>query len=168
MHTPTCNGCATDGACDIQKEKRAALRGLGITSAKFVCRDRADVFLPGEPVIFTTYVADDYDERGGSVQVSYRGYCIKQTGTKIFGFIKPGEEDVGGEGIPFEPRSNGFVKMTMKRVRKDSSRSIADLSFCGQCGAYAGLGQCFKETYTPVGSCAAEMSRTALNHKDQA
>jgi hypothetical protein len=158
MKTLTCNGCAFDGACERQKDKRAALRGLGITTVKFICKDRRDAFSPGQPVIFTTYVVDDDGEyRSGAIEVSYQGHCIKQFGLKVFGFIKPGTEDAGGEGIPFEAQKAGFVKMPMRRVKADDTRLYADLSYCDQCGAYAGLGQCFKDPhYTPRGKCAAE------------
>lgn len=157
MKTLTCNGCAYDRACERQNEKRAALKGLGITTVKFICRDRADVFQPGAPVIFTTFVANEWDEGRGCIEVSYPGYCIQQYGLKVFGYITPGINDVGGEDIPFEPQKNGFVKMPLSRVKPDDTRVSADLSYCGWCGAYAGLGQCFKDPhYTPADACAAE------------
>lgn len=62
MKTLTCNGCAYDGACERQQDKRAALRGLGITTVKFICKERRDAFAPGQPVIFTTHVVDEGDE----------------------------------------------------------------------------------------------------------
>lgn len=158
MKTMTCNGCTYDGACERQADKRAALRGFGITTVKFICKDRRDVFSPGQPVVFTTYITDDDGEYHSPVmEVSYRGHCIKQIGTKVIGFIKPGAEEVCGEEIPFEAKNGGFVKMPMRRVKPDDTRPYADLSYCDQCGAYAGLGQCFKDPhYTPAGRCAAE------------
>lgn len=165
MKTVTCNGCAYDGACDLQKEKRAALRGMQITSVKFICRSRANVFHPGQPVIFTTFIADEDDgHRGGVCEVCYAGYAIQQMGTKLFGYIKPGADDISGEGIPFEARMGGFVKIPIRRVKPDESREAIDLALCRQCGAYANFGQCFKDhTFPPPpGSCAAEKTNLGI------
>lgn len=162
MKTVTCNGCAFDGACGVQKDRRKALRGMGITAVKFICRDRADVFYPGQAVIFTTFISDD-EYLGGVAQVSYAGYAIKQMGIKLFGYIKPGSEDLSGEGIPFEARSGGFVKMPIKRVKADNSRPAVYLSLCRQCGGYVNFGQCLKDPTCPLpGSCAAENAKSSI------
>jgi hypothetical protein len=167
VKTLTCNGCAYDGACDRQKEKRAALRGLGISSVKFICRDRASVFSPGQPVIFTTFVSNEWDGDHETIEVSYPGYCIEQRGTKVFGFITPGVNDASGEGIPFDPKNHGFVKISMRRVKPDETRNAVDLSACSWCGAYPSLGQCFKDPHhTPAGACAKE--RSAIQEKEGA
>lgn len=165
MKTVTCNGCAFDGACGVQKDRRKALRGMGITAVKFICRDRADVFQPGQAVIFSTFISDeDEGYRGGVVEVSYAGYAIKQMGTKLFGYIKPDAEDVAGEGIPFEARSSGFVKMPIKRVKADNSRPSVDLSLCQHCGGYVNFGQCLKDPAwpPPTRSCAAENVKSSI------
>lgn len=165
MKTVTCNGCAFDGACEDQKEKRAELRGLGLTSVKFICRSRANVFTPGQAVIFTTFISEeDEGYRGGAIEVSYAGYAIQQMGTKLFGYINPGAEEVSGEDIPFEARSGGFVKIPIKRVKADNSRPTVDLALCRQCGAYANFGQCFKDPTwpPPPGSCEAENAKSIV------
>lgn len=160
MKTVTCNGCAFDSACDIQKDRRAALRGMGITAVKFICRSRADVFHPGQAVIFITFVSDE--EGGGAHEVRYAGYAIRQMGTKLFGYIKPGAEEVSGDDMPFEARSGGFVKIPINRVKADNRRPTVDLTLCRQCGAYAIFGQCFKDpTFPPPpGSCEADNAKS--------
>ena len=158
MKTVTCNGCVGDGACEIQKAKRAALRGLGITTVKFICKERRDLFAPGQPVIFTTYVVDEDDEyRRGSMAVRYAGYAIQQNGAKLVGFIKPGAPDADEAGYPFDTKGRGFVKMPIKRVAADPSRQPIALSMCSWCGDYPELGLCGKDpSWTPDGKCAAE------------
>jgi len=162
MKTVTCNGCAFDGACGLQKDRRTALRGMGITAVKFICRDRVDVFHPGQAVIFTTFVSNE--EEGGVHEVRYAGYAIQQMGTKLFGYIKPGAEEVSGDDIPFEAKSGGFVKIPIKRVKADDSRPTVDLALCRQCGAYANFGQCFKDPTwpPPPGSCEVENAKAGI------
>lgn len=163
MKTLTCNGCAHDGACERQKDKRAALRGLGITTVKFICKERRDLFAPGQPVVFTTYVVDEDDEyRRGAMAVRYAGYAVQQKGAKVVGFIKPNAPDLDEAGYPFDTTGRGFVKMPIKRVAADSSREPIALSMCSWCGNYPELGLCGKDpSWTPDGKCAAEnMART--------
>ncbi|WP_428029766.1 hypothetical protein [Ancylobacter sp.] len=158
MKTLTCNGCAYDGACERQKDKRAALRGLGITTVKFICKERRDAFAPGQPVIFTTYVVDEDEAyRGGSMAVRYAGYAVQQKGAKLVGFIKPEEPDLDEEGFPFDTKGRGFVKMPIKRVAADPSREPIALSMCSWCGDYPALGLCGKDpSWTPDSKCDAE------------
>lgn len=159
MNLLTCTGCKHKGACDKAADMRAKLKGLGVRSLKFACPKREDIYQPGQPVVFTTYVS----ERDGSgwgrdvTAVVYKGYVIKQYGGKVFGFIKPDTRDET-EGVPFQARSNGYVKIILARVQPDPTRPTVALKQCGWCGQYPGIGaRCDKDpNCTPASGCLAD------------
>ena len=154
MHLTTCTGCKFKGDCDHATHLRAALKGHGIRSIKFACAKRDPVFRPGDPAIFTTYTATggDNDE---TTEVRYPGVVISQKGGKVFGFIRPGIDDLGGEGLPFIPRSSGYVKMPIARVRPDPSRSPTEIVTCPWCASnYSVDGICHRDpNYTRPDQC---------------
>ena len=160
MYMATCVGCKLRDDCEHRDFMRKFLRGTGITSVKFVCKMRETIFKPGQPVIFKTFVSDDDGDRHyGSRAVEYPGYCIEQIGTKVFGFIKPGEPDIGGFE-DFVPASNGFVKIPISRVRVDESRASITIHQCEWCGAFSSIGApCWKNNYTPSGQCLADAGK---------
>lgn len=168
MRLLTCTGCVMNGACAHAPDLRAKLKGLGIRTVKFACKHRRDLFLPGHAVLFTTFITEEWDGDygGGSerTQVSYPGHVIKQMGSKVFGFIKPGVDDASGEGIPFEPKANGFVKMPISRVKLDERREPADVTECRWCSRFIALGHsCEKDQhYTPPGKCLADQMAAPL------
>ncbi|MCV9940880.1 hypothetical protein OIU35_31405 [Boseaceae bacterium BT-24-1] len=158
MRFLTCTGCKFNGDCDLAAVKRADLKGHGIRTIKFACKRRADIFQPGQAALFTTFVSDeDEAHRGGVMEVTYPGHVIKQMGSKVFGFIKPGAEDTDGYGIPFEAKVRGYVKMPLTRVKTDGSRDAANVDSCKWCGQHVGLGDvCGKDPYyTPPSQCLA-------------
>jgi hypothetical protein len=160
MKLLTCTGCKLDRACARADQMRAALKGNGVLSVKFACKDRQPVFAPGDAALFTTFVTDcDPNEMFGGrvVEVTYPGVVIEQVGSKVIGFIKAGIEDNNGEGLPFEPRGNGYVKMPLRRVRRDETRPPTEIKTCQWCAShYAISGVCnFDPDYTPKGQCFA-------------
>lgn len=157
MKLLTCTGCAKAGKCQRATDMRGKLKGLHITTLKFVCPDRAPIFLPGQAVIFTTFTCDEDDGyRGGVEQVWYRGHVIKQDGGKVFGFIPPGSLDLTND-VPFEAQYGGYVKMPLARVRRDSESADADVRECRYCAKHPGLGAaCGRDpAYTRDSDCLA-------------
>jgi hypothetical protein len=156
MYMATCAGCKFRDDCDHRAFMRQKLRGAGITSVKFICKIRETIFKPGQPVIFRTFVSAD-DDLGNALSVEYRGYCIEQVGTKVIGFIQPGEHDIN-DYAAFEPKSGGFVKMPLMRVRTDDSRPAVVIERCRFCDGIPTLGTpCGKDpAYTPSGVCLAD------------
>ena len=141
MHLTTCTGCVHKVGCGHAAHLRTALKGHGIRSVKFACAKRQPVFRPGDAAIFTTFVADDPEDR--AVEVRYPGVVIGQKGASVIGLIKAGANDLGGEGFPFSPRGNGYVKMPLTRVRPDPSREPVEIKTCRWCASnYAIDGRC--------------------------
>lgn len=157
----TCTGCKFSGDCDHARHLRSALKGHGLRSIKFACAKRQPVFRPGDPAIFKTFVALDPEDR--AVEVSYPGFVIEQKAGRVIGFVKAGTDDLGGEGFPFEPRRNGYVKMPLARVRADESRAAVDLKKCRWCASFFALdGRCDRDpSYTPRDCLAAQQQMEA-------
>jgi hypothetical protein len=163
MRLMTCTGCKLAGNCGHAAFLRKALRGYGIRSMKFACALREEIFRPGQAALFTTFVSDEDDEYRRSVtEVTYPGYVLKQMGSKVLGYIKPGAGEVSGEEIPFEPKANGFVKMPLSRVKPDDQRDDADVTACRWCARHIGLGEaCERDPhYTPLSQCRAGQCAT--------
>jgi hypothetical protein len=160
MRLLTCTGCKFAGSCDHAAQLRAALKGHGVRTIKFACAKRESVLSPGQAAIFTTFTTTDdgfRDGFGDRLEVSYPGVVIEQRGGKVWGFIKPGTPEHGGEEYPFEPKGNGYVKMPLARVRVDASRPSVPLKQCRWCASYYEIdGRCDRDrNYTPNGDCLA-------------
>lgn len=161
MHMNTCTGCKFKGDCDHAAHLRLALKGHGIRSVKFSCAKREPVFRPGDPAVFSTTVSAGFEDMAYSV--TYPGVVIEQKGGKVLGFIKPWVEDLTGEGLPFEPRGNGYVKMPLTRVRPDPSREPVEIKTCRWCASnYAIDGRCDRDlNYTRTSDCLKSQMETA-------
>jgi hypothetical protein len=147
MYMATCAGCKFRDGCDHREFMRRKLRGTGITSVKFTCKLRETIFKPGQPVIFKTFVSAD-DDMGNALAVEYPGYCIEQIGTKVIGFVKPGEHDID-DYTEFEPKNGGFVKMPIARVRPDDGRPVVAIERCEQCYSIPAVGApCMRDPAT--------------------
>ena len=60
MHLKPCYNCPHKDGCEIKAEKRAALRGLGFTSAKFKCEKHLSTLPPGQRI--TLLIGDAWEE----------------------------------------------------------------------------------------------------------
>ena len=83
----TCLNCAVDkAACGKRKAVRSAIKGLGITSAKFRCEDRVARFRRGQRVQFIWRYYDDAGEgrRDGYETVFVGTVMHEKAGNKRF------------------------------------------------------------------------------------
>lgn len=150
----TCRTCVADGACDAQKELKAAIAGLGIRSLKHHCPHRVDLFKPGDPVLVETWPSYDRSEDDDlPTRDTYKGHFIRWAGNKPLVYVAAGTPGEGGEG-DFEPNGNGFLKIALSRV-KPRDGDPADVEACRWCAAILGVGQpCGRDpNYTPARSC---------------
>lgn len=164
MKLNTCTGCRFARNCDHASFLRKSLKGYGIRSIKFACAKRDDVFSPGQPVFFQTWITDGDGEFGQRVKVVFQGYAIEQRGGRVFGFIKPNTLDTD-ELYEFEAKSNGYVNIPLARVKYDKSRPNGDVRLCRWCGSHPGIGaRCGIDlNYTPRGECLSQKINDALS-----
>ena len=82
----TCLNCAADkAACAKRKEVRQAIKGLGITSAKFRCDERIARFRRGQRVQFIwRYYGEPDESRGGYETVFVGTVMHEKAGNKRF------------------------------------------------------------------------------------
>ncbi len=137
MFYATCINCAADKAnCARRAEIRAAIKGTGITSAKFSCTDRRSIFQPGQRVSVTwpayESVEDYYDE-------SWPATVIVESGNR---FVIQVDDVPGTYETPardYIKNQNLFAKASAARLRAidEPARAI-----CGFCGGAPGDGPC--------------------------
>jgi hypothetical protein len=108
----TCIGCVSERQpCSIRKRVKASVAGLGITSVKFKCATRSDLYAKGDQVWAKT--VDSYDPDGSTDW--FPGVVVKMIGSRVVVFIAP--DASGEEGSSFDPHSEGFCKIPASRVR---------------------------------------------------
>lgn len=130
----TCFGCIHQGKpCTERDAVRERLRGLGVTSVKWVCKSRIVGFDAGDPVWVDTvpgYASHSDDGEGRPPRDRFPGVVVSVGTTKASVFIRPGTpgEDSGYE---FEPQSKGFCSIPFKRL---TVRDGAIEEICEHCG----------------------------------
>lgn len=109
----TCFGCVkAKEPCDHREILRQKLSGLGLTSIKFVCRERKAPYEPGDPAWVELYVSDPDEDQGYSA--SFPATIIRLDGTKAVARVDAGAKSDCG-CYDFEPKNeNGFVKRPLK------------------------------------------------------
>jgi hypothetical protein len=122
----TCVGCELHRQpCDEREKVRAQIKGLGVTSIKWRCKNRVPIFNIGDPVWVHTVGSDDAMADDGEAYFDdYPGVAIRAAGTKMLVFIEQGApgRDYGDE-IPFNPRGTGFCKIPLSRLKvRDGER----------------------------------------------
>ena len=111
----TCKGCKFEGQCQEREMLRQALKSLRVTSVKHVCKWRAPIYRPGDPVKATLKI---YDEHDGCDQTFKAWFIRQKSGQSAIVFIPPGSlSEEFGEDWPFEPRARGYVRCTYDRLR---------------------------------------------------
>ena len=130
----TCLNCAVDKTtCAKRKAISSAIKGLGITSAKFRCADRVSRFRPGQRVEFDWRYYDD-DGSGEGYTATFVGTVMhEQKGNKRFAVkVDPDHEiyDLKPADILKSPE---FIS-----VRPDDLRPLdePDKPLCPLCAAY--------------------------------
>lgn len=133
----TCTGCEKQGQpCETRDALRAAIKGLCITSIKWKCADRTPRFKVGDPVWARTVAGGDqyHDSDEGPIWDDFPGHIVKDYGNTLIVYIAdqaPGKE-FGGEDIPvtFQPRSNGFCKIPLSRLKEREGERV---EICRSC-----------------------------------
>ena len=137
MYYSTCTNCAVEkSTCIRRAEIRSAIRGIGITSAKFRCDDRLSIFHPGQRVAVTWPVGDDYDDTNYE---SWPATIIAEVGTRFLISV----DDVDGD---FETPARDYIKneRLFAKVSPHKLRAIDEpcRAICKFCGSAPGNGPC--------------------------
>lgn len=118
----SCYGCVHGaGSCQARDAIRDKIKGLGITSIKWKCEHRRPAFVAGEAILIDLFMGmSDQGDIWGREEPEYgwfAGYAIEVRGSKILAFIVPGTRSDCDE-YEFQPKSNGYVKTGLARVRR--------------------------------------------------
>lgn len=156
-----CFNCAADKAtCERRAAMRKAIKGLGITSAKFNCPDRQAKFRRGQRVEFDWRY---YDNESGEYGIP-EGYTATFVGTIMR--EKPGNRrfsirvDQDHEDYDLKP-SGLLSNPEFTSVRPDDIRALdePDRPMCSLCSAYKDADDCkrlcFAQEYqsNPIEEC---------------
>lgn len=155
----TCVGCRTkDKGCEHLESLKKAIRLMGITSLKHICKARVPPFEPGEQVLVEVHMYDadlgDPYGRHEGVFGRFRGVFVQQKGTKGICFIKPGtiHEDAtyidsADAEDKFAPKDggSGYVKVRLLRIEKIEGAERLNIEQCGHCGQPAHITGCGHE-----------------------
>lgn len=135
-----CFNCAADKAtCERRATMRKALKGTGITSAKFNCPDRQAKFRRGQRVAFDWRYYDSESGAYGTVEgytATFVGTIMREKpGNRRFS-IRVDQEDEAYDVKPHEVLQNPMFTS----VRPDNIRALdePDRAMCEQCAAYVG------------------------------
>lgn len=138
-----CWGCVSDGStCPTRAAVRDQIRGLGVTSIKWRCKDRVPKFKIGDAVWVRTVsdMASSIDDNGETIFGDYPGHVVDIRGSKILIHIPAGAFPRNEDDYPFSPSSHsghGFCKVPFARVTaRDSDRE----EICPQCSLPASQG----------------------------
>lgn len=133
----SCLNCATDKAtCERRQAMNKAIKGLGITSAKFNCPDRQSKFRPGQRVEFDWRYYEPVDDYGVADQciVTFVGTIMREKPNNRRFSIRV---DQHGEHYDFAP-SEVLKNPEFTSVRPDDIRPLGepDRPICPNCAAY--------------------------------
>ena len=132
-----CFNCQADkGSCLRRAEVLKGIKGLGISSAKFVCTERQSKFRPGQRVEFDWRYWEPIDDYGGSDEfhATFRGTIMREKPNNRRFSIRVDQE---GEDYDLSP-SEVFKNPDFTSVRPADIRAIdePDRSICPNCAAY--------------------------------
>lgn len=156
-----CFNCAVDKAtCERRAAMRKALKGTGITSAKFNCPDRQAKFRRGQRVEFDwRYYDNECGEYGipGGYTATFVGTIMREKlGNRRFSI----RVDQDGEAYDLKP-ADVLNNPEFISVRPDDIRALdeADKPMCVNCSAYREADDCARLCYSkdyhpnPVEEC---------------
>lgn len=132
-----CFNCVVNKAtCTRRAAMRKAIKGVGITSAKFPCPDRQSKFRPGQRVEFDWRYYEPIDDYGGAVEyhATFRGTVMREKPNNRRFSIRVDQE---GEYYDLSP-AEVFNNPEFTSVRPDDIRPLdePDQSICPNCAAY--------------------------------
>lgn len=137
VYLAPCFNCAADKAtCERRATMREAIKGLGITSAKFNCPDRQAKFRRGQRVSFYWRYWEQTDNYGSSEEfyVTFRGTIMREMpGNRRFSI----RVDQQHEDYDLKP-SDVLKNAEFTSVRPDDIRALGepDRPMCRLCSAY--------------------------------
>lgn len=161
----TCVGCLSDKSpCVARDDLRERLKGIGVTSIKWKCKDREPRFVVGDPIWALTVEGQgsDHQEGGEPYRDYFPGTVIRDCGSKLLVYIAPGSPGRDGEEYSFAPSGNGFCKITLSRISKrDGERE----TICKACELPASKGH--QNGYSCTFSGDLEVARDTAPKRDQ-
>ena len=116
---PTCQGCTHSKArCETKEAIRSRIKGLNVTTIKWICDARTPIFNPGDAVWATTW--DGMPDENGSWEWTFDDFpavVINQFGTKAVVYIAIG---IAGRksGSKFQTSNNGFCKIKLSCIKR--------------------------------------------------
>lgn len=133
----TCQGCIAQGQpCEAREKFLSSIKGYGITSVKWKCKERVPRYKAGDPVWALTVAghSEGYFDHGEPLRDEFPATVIRMVGAKAIVFIKPGTEGKGhcGDGVPFETTGRGFCKIPLSRLTVRDGQLEAICKFCEQ------------------------------------
>lgn len=142
-HFRTCVGCAVDRkACQRLAEVRTSLRGLNITSVKFKCDDRRDLFQPGQRVVALVRYGLDGEQFGDN----FPGTVISQRGARA-------TVAIDAEGRDVMTNERGFGRFSLENVKPIDEPPQPICSTC--CGAGPDFVGCEPNSLYPCARAAS-------------
>lgn len=93
-----CRDCRLSEGCEIREEKKRQIRGLGLTSIKFICKKRTESLQPGMKLkAHLPYVTVGYHQGSeGGEPITKPGIMdavvMKWSRGKVRIYVKPGQE----------------------------------------------------------------------------
>jgi hypothetical protein len=132
-----CLNCAADKTeCPRRQAMNKAIKGLGITSAKFNCPDRKSKFRPGQRVEFFWRYWEQTDDHGGSDEfiATFTGTIMREKPNNRRFSIRV---DQDGDYYDLKP-SEVLKNAEFTSVRPDDIRPLdePDYAICPNCAAY--------------------------------
>ena len=129
-----CIGCFAQGdSCATRDDMRSKIKGLGITTVGWKCRDRRPKFNVGQAVWATTVASYSGDADDGIRRDDFPAFIVRVIGPKAVVYIELGA--VGVDGNDFDGNGSGFCKIPMSRLRSREAPSETVCTFCGWLGS---------------------------------
>lgn len=130
----TCVGCQNEKQpCAARDALRAHMKGFGVTSIKWKCKDRVPRIVVGDPVWALTHDgSNEYDDDGEPFRDYFPGTAIKQVGAKFVVFIEPGAEGRDNDNSKFTTTARGFCKIPLSRITAREGERETVCRYCEQ------------------------------------
>ena len=128
----TCVGCIQQGQpCETRDKLRDKLKGLGVTSIKWKCSARVARLKRGDAVwAYTIDGSNEYADNGSPFYDYFPAVVIKQTGSKMLVYIKPGVAGRDLDNTTFKTDKNGFCKTPLSRLTQRDGDAEEVCRFC--------------------------------------
>lgn len=172
---PTCKNCVLEKQpCERRNGVRLTIKGLGITSAKLKCPDRAPLYVPGQRVSVTWPVADADDEYHNHTTLeSWPATVVKEVRSRFVVKVDDILSDYETLASEFIKNPTLYAKVAVARL-KPLDEPLQTV--CAQCGRVGdgGYGEdgCYGQPeaygYTPQGCASRQpVSEAAAQVSDE-